>query len=171
MSVIGIDPSVDHPALAIWPAKETWQFRIKGEGSARFDALFCELRGWCANNAPDDLQAVFIERPTGGFNNPTLYQANGIIQVAMMRGLIALYPHPPTVFEISPRTWKKEAIGSGRAKKDDVMKWARNQVWDQKDLPPPSNLTQDTADALAISCAGYKLLSTERETTGGTDHA
>ena len=160
-SVIGIDPSVQRPALAIWPAKETWQFRIKGKGSARFDALFCELRGWCANNAPDDLQAVFIERPTGGFNNPTLYQANGIIQVAMMRGLIALYPHPPTVFEISPGTWKKEALGSGRAKKDDVKLWA---LCERRKA-----VTQDEADALAISCAGYKLLSTERETTGGTD--
>lgn len=168
MSVIGIDPSVDHPALAIWPAKETWQFRIKGEGSARFDSLFCELRGWCANNAPDDLQAVFIERPTGGFNNPTLYQANGIIQVAMMRGLIALYPHPPTVFEISPGTWKKEALGSGRAKKHDVAMWAASCMFSDGDY---ETFTQDEADALAISCAGYKLLSTERETTGGTDHA
>jgi len=158
-SVIGIDPSVQRPALAIWPAKETWQFRIKGEGSARFDALFCELRGWCANNAPDDLQAVFIERPTGGFNNPTLYQANGIIQVAMMRGLIALYPHPPTVFEISPGTWKKEALGSGRAKKHDVAMWAASCMFSDGDY---ETFTQDEADALAISCAGYKLLSTEK---------
>lgn len=164
MSVIGIDPSVDHPAIAIWPAKETWQFRIKGEGSARFDALFCELRGWCANYAPGDLQAVFIERPTGGFNNPTLYQANGIIQVAMMRGLIALYPHPPTVFEISPGTWKKEALGSGRAKKQDVLKWAATKIAN----PVPGKIyTQDEADALAISCAGYKLLSTGEATTKG----
>ena len=164
MSVIGIDPSVDHPALAVWPAKETWQFKIKGEGSARFDALFCELRGWCANNAPDDLQAVFIERPTGGFNNPTLYQANGVLQVAIRRGLAGYYHHPVSVFEISPGTWKKEAIGSGRAKKDDVAAWA-------SEFLPGMDWTQDQADALAISCAGYKLLSTERETTGGTDHA
>ena len=160
MSVIGIDPSVDHPALAIWPAKETWQLKIEGEGSARLDALFCQIRGWCANHAPTDLQAVFIERPTGQFASPALVQANGVIQVAMVRGFAGYFAHPVSVFEISPGTWKKEAIGSGRAKKDDVHAWACALLRPTGAGKPP---TQDECDALAIACAGYKLLSKEKE--------
>ena len=171
MTVIGCDPQVASPAFATWPARETWQLKIEGEGAVRLCALYAATYEWAVANAPDDLQACFIERPFGRFNKQALDHACGVLQVALVHGLSRHFSHPVSVFEISTGTWKKEAIGSGRAKKDDVMKWARNQVWDQKDLPPPSNLTQDTADALAISCAGYKLLSTERETTGGTDHA
>lgn len=156
MSVIGIDPSVDHPAVAIWPARETKQFKVEGEGSARLDALFCQIRGWALNFAPLDLQAVFIERPTGQFASPALVQANGVIQVAITRAFAGYFPHPVSVFEISPGTWKKEAIGSGRAKKDDVAAWA-------SEFLPGMDWTQDEADALAIACAGYKLVSEERE--------
>lgn len=155
MSVVGIDPSIDHPALAIWPSKETWQLKIEGEGSARLDALFCQIRGWCANHGPDDLEAVFIERPTGQFASPALIQANGVIQVAMVRGFAGRFAHPVSVFEISPGTWKKEALGPGRAKKQDVMKWAAGQI----DGDPGRQYTQDECDALAIACAGYRYLT------------
>lgn len=151
MSVIGIDPSVDHPALAVWPAKRTWQLKIKGQGSARLHSLYRAVYLWMEEHGPDDLEAVFIERPTGGFSQPALYQANGVIQVAIMELGWNEYAHPISVFELSPGTWKKEALGSGRAKKQDVMEWAHgNQI---------DGLTQDEADALAIACAGYRYLT------------
>lgn len=157
MSVVGIDPSVDHPALAIWPFRETWQLKIEGQGSARLDALFCQIRGWCAAHAPNDLEAVFIERPTGQFPSPALVQANGVIQVAMVRGATALFSHPLSVFEISPGTWKKEALGSGRAKKQDVLEWSEVEL--SKNPRRYPRISQDEADALAIACAGYRYLT------------
>lgn len=161
MSVIGIDPSVDHPAIGIWPSCETWQLAVSGQGSQRLWMLDDAITHTIADIAPSDLQAIFIERPTGGFNNPTLYQANGVIQVAAMRGARPSFPFAVSVFEISPGTWKKEAIGSGRAKKDDVRDWADFHLADKF-----KQFTQDEADALAIACAGYKLLSKEEGSTG-----
>lgn len=158
-SVIGVDPSVDHPAVAIWPEGKTWQLRTRGEGAARLLNLYAAIHDWAALSAPDDLLAVFIERPTGRFADPALTQANGVIQVAVLHGLNEQFPHPVSCFEISPGTWKLQAIGSGRAKKDDVAQWAMENL----DPATTKDFTQDEADALAIACAGYKLLSTERE--------
>lgn len=152
MSVIGIDPSVVAPALAIWPAKETWQFQTRGDGAERLLNLYAQIHDWAALSAPDDLLAVFIERPTGRFADPALTQANGVIQVAVLHGLNEQFPHPVSCFEISPGTWKKEALGSGRAKKDDVAVWAADRIVDR-------DLTQDEADALAIACAGGRLVA------------
>jgi len=155
MSVLGIDPSVSHPAFALYPECKTWQLQTRGEGAARLDDLFVRVRGWTAahiDELKDDLDAVFIERPTGQFPNPALVQANGIIQVAVIRGLAGYFPHPLSCFEISPGTWKKEALGSGRAKKDDVAVWAADRIVDR-------DLTQDEADALAIACAGGRLVA------------
>lgn len=168
MTVIGCDPQVASPAFATWPARETWQLKIEGEGAVRLCALYAATYEWAVANAPDDLQACFIERPFGRFNKQALDHACGVLQVALVHGLSRHFSHPVSVFEISTGTWKKEALGSGRAKKNDVAMWAASCMFSDGDY---ETFTQDEADALAISCAGYKLLSTERETTGGTDHA
>lgn len=159
MTVIGCDPQVASPAFATWPARETWQLKIEGEGAVRLCALYAATYEWAVANAPDDLQACFIERPFGRFNKQALDHACGVLQVALVHGLSRHFSHPVSVFEISTGTWKKEALGSGRAKKDDVKLWA---LCERRKA-----VTQDEADALAISCAGYKLLSTGEATTKG----
>ena len=158
MSTIGIDPSVDHPAFALWPQRETWRIDILGQGAARLRSLYAAAHDWAALSAPDDLEAVFIERPFGRFQKQALDQASGVLQVAVLNGLAEQFPHPVSCFELSTGTWKKAALGNGAAKKHEVGKWARNRVWHVKELPPPSQLTQDEADALAIAYAGARLL-------------
>ena len=151
-STIGIDPSVARPAIAIWPARETWQLKIEGQGSERFMALCGSVRDWAYHHAPDDLLAVFIERPTNSFPKPALYQANGIIQVGVLSGQQGRFRHPVSCFELSPGTWKKHSIGKGNAKKDDVWHWAVGEIG------IGSSVTQDECDALAIARAGHALL-------------
>ena len=151
MSTIGIDPSVDHPAFAIWPQRETWRIDVLGEGPARLRSLYAATHDWAALSAPDDLEAVFIERPFGRFAKQALDQACGVLQVAVLHGLDEQFPHPVSCFEVSTGTWKKHALGNGAAKKPDVLRWACDHV--------ESKLTQDEADALAIACAGSLLLT------------
>ena len=152
MSLVGVDPSVRAPAFAIWPTCETWQFETRGQGAERLLHLYEGTHDWALLHAPEDLEAVFIERPRGRFDKQALDQASGVLQVALLKALSTRFPHPASCFEVSPGTWKKAALGNGAAKKQEVLKWA----FDQPATKPV--LTQDEADALAIACAGSRLI-------------
>lgn len=158
-SVIGVDPSIDHPAVAVWPSGETWQLRVKGRGSERLMALSDAVGNWTRDNYPDDLLAIFIERPTGRFPNPSLAQANGVIQVSMLSACEYLFDYPVSCWEMSPGEWKRRAIGKGNAKKLEVAEWAI-RTWDAHPTYPHQTheFTQDEADALAIAYAGSQAL-------------
>jgi Holliday junction resolvasome RuvABC endonuclease subunit len=157
VSTIGIDPSVSRPAFALWPTARTWQFRIDGEGAPRLRDLYLNTVAWAEQEVPDDLDAVFIERPVGKFPKRALDHACGVIQAAMLAALDDRFLHLPSVFELSPGEWKK-AIGlGGNAKKPDVYQWAVPR-WEKPDVPA-GPFTQDEADALAIACAGSALLA------------
>jgi Holliday junction resolvasome RuvABC endonuclease subunit len=153
-STIGIDPSVNAPAFAVWPAATTYQVKTWGQGSERLTALY-DLTFRHMEYAPDDLEAVFIERPVGRFPKRALDQACGILQVAVVKGLEERFDHPVSIFELSPSAWKKGIGLSGAAKKMDVAAWALVQ-----DGLKPEPLTQDEMDALAIAAAGHSLVRT-----------
>lgn len=150
MSVIGIDPSVVAPAVAVWPSCDTWQFKIGGAGSERLYRLGQEMKKWATRNRPADLDAIFIERPTGRFPVPDLTRACGVIEAAMYGSFSSIYRYPVPIFRLSPPEWKKEVLDSGKATKLDVFHWAAPLA--------PKTLTQDEADALAIARAGHSLL-------------
>jgi hypothetical protein len=151
-SVIGIDPSVQAPAFAIWPRGETWQLRIDGQGAERLRDLYCVAKDWTRVHAPDDLEAIFIERPVGRFPKRALDHACGVLQVAAIAGTSARFPHPVSVWELSPGEWKKQVGLGGAAKKHEVAAWARAEAGE--------GLTQDEADALCIAAAGHSLVRT-----------
>lgn len=154
-STLGIDPSVNRPAIAEWPSCKTWQVDVLGDGSQRLLALYAAVHDFAQLNAPDDLEAVFIERPFGRFAKQALDQACGVLQVAVLHALRERFPHPVSCFELPVGTWKREAVGNGAAKKHDVMEWAEAII-------PPGDptypLTQDEADALGVAAAGAHLL-------------
>lgn len=158
MSTLGIDPSVNRPAFALWPERKTWQLDVIGEGAQRLLALYSAVHDWATLNPPPDLEAVFIERPRGRWPNQHLDYATGVIQVAVLHGLSEHYPHPVSLFEVSTGEWKRRALGNGAAKKDEVFIWANCQLDPAKALERamegPASITQDEADALAIARAG-----------------
>ena len=149
MSVIGIDPSVDHTCLAEWPSGRTWRTKSGGEGAARLAEISRLMVRFALDSAPDDLEAVFIERTRGKFPKDGLLMACGVIQATLVIALEERFPHPVSVFELSTGTWKKRALGNGAAKKHEVQAWAADFV---------EGLTEDEADALAIACAGFNML-------------
>lgn len=153
-SVIGIDPSVAHPAIAVWPAGSTWITEIPGSGSERLCYLYAAVHDYAALSTPDDLEAIFIERPVGRVPSPEMVRAAGVIEVAILHGLDSQFPHRPSVFRLSPPEWKKAVGLVGNATKVEVAVWAADAV-------PTRDLTQDEADALAIACAGHGMLSKE----------
>lgn len=156
MSTLGIDPSVRAPAFACWPSCHTERIEVIGEGSSRLLSLYGTAHDWAALHAPDDLEAVFIERPFGRFAKQALDQACGVLQVAVLHALREKFPHPVSCFELPVGTWKREAIGNGAAKKADVIEWAERVSPPQGD--PSYPLTSDEADALGVACAGAYLL-------------
>ncbi len=121
--------------------------------------LYTLVIEWAKNHAPTDLEAIFIERPVGKFPKRALDNATGVIQVAMIHG-VSHFHYPVSVFELSPGTWKKEALGKGNATKLDVLDWAMHNG--ARHGPDEHGLewspTQDQADALAIARAGFSLL-------------
>lgn len=155
MSTIGIDPSVVAPAFAIWPSGETLRVRTTGEGAARLANLYRLTVEWAQGFAPNDLEAIFIERPVGKFPKRALDQASGVLQVAILAGTDH-FDYPVSCFELSPGEWKKTVLGNGAAKKPEVHAWAERHWTGQFRLA--GVFTQDEADALAIACAGSLLL-------------
>lgn len=160
MSVLGIDPSAVAPAFALWPSCETWQFDAPGRGAERLYAIRNQARDSLLDRPYElaDLEAVFIERPTGRWPSLPLVNAAGVLQVAVLDALNVFFPHRPTVFELGVSEWKKWCGLPGNCGKPEVMEWARAQNGAR------DNLTQDEADALGIACAGARMLEQERAT-------
>jgi len=167
VSVIGCDPSVDHPAFATWPQRGIYQLAIRAPQPRRLYELHLRVKEWAEAVAPADLEAVFIERPVGRVPSPELVRAAGVIEAALVAGLRAAYEHPPTVFRLSPGEWKKGIGLSGNADKSTVYEWAHPLTLNARrwrgegGLNQSSGLTQDQADALAIAAAGASLLEAE----------
>ncbi len=156
MVVIGIDPGATTPAIAEWPTGYTWQLAGKGKDGARLAGLARAVHDWTLLSTPDDLTAIFIERPIGKYTPPELLRAAGVIEATVLNAMREQFPHEPMCVRLSPGEWKKGAGMKGNAKKQEVHAWAT-------DLTGRA-LTQDEADALAIAAAGYALLTNEEET-------
>lgn len=156
-SVIGIDPSVGHPAFAVWPSKYVERLEVPGSGSERLCALYVAAIEWTKREARSDLRGIFIERPKGRFPSWPLWQATGVLQVATVAGVSHLFDHDPTCFELSPSEWRKEVGLKGNATKGEVIAWAHDLL--TRDGFIHDDLTSDEADALAIAAAGHSLLT------------
>lgn len=149
-STIGIDPSVVAPAVATWPGCETWRIDIVGRGTDRLLAIYGAIHDLIALRAPDDLEAIFIERTFGRFDKRTLDQACGVIAVAAVHGLRERFPHPVSCFEVSTSEWRKTVFGRGNAKKQDAVEWAAEHGCRE---------TVDECEALCMAYAGSLLLT------------
>ena len=158
MSVWGVDPSVSHPAIGEWPSRNTWELKVVGAGAERLAALADAIAFFAHGMVPDDLEAVFVERPVGRVPSPELVMATGVIEASIHKALADKFAHPVSIFRLSPGEWKKAAGLKGNAKKFEVWNWA---LFNQ----PKDDISQDEADALCIAYAGHNLLahSTEEE--------
>lgn len=152
----GLDCAVSHVALGWWGPEGKGAASERLTGKPR-DAERLFLLGELTRRLVRDLlaepngpalpSAVLVERPTGRFPNPALQQACGVIQAAVYAELLhELWATP--VFLVPVASWKRAAVGSGRASKAEVMRWAAGHA---------EVLTEDEADALAIACAGHAL--------------
>lgn len=156
----GIDPSIRHPVLAEWPTRRIWRLPTEHDGARRLAFLAVEWERLIREQHTPSVEAVFIERARGKFPKDALTMAIGVIEAVSWRTLAELNPYPTPIFELSAGEWKAEALGPGHgaAKKADVSRWALAQ------LPDRDRITQDEADALAIACAGSRMLAHDQPT-------
>lgn len=152
--VWGCDVGTRHVAIAI-PEGRTWTVHIGAEeGARRLSVAYKAIKQFAFYLAKDHPPlCIFVERPTGKHPNPSLSDMAGVVQAALYDGLVDLYSYPVTVYTIPVGTWKKQACGSGRATKEEVMTWARGQGFEPQ--------SQDEADAVAIATAGALMTATQ----------
>lgn len=86
---------------------------------------------------------VVIERPIVGMSG----NANTATQMAMIAGALiqTLLVLSPRIDIVSPSTWKKAIVGTGKASKEMVLDWAR-AAW-----PTHPIANDDVADAVAMA--------------------
>lgn len=85
----------------------------------------------------DDVDAIGVERPAG---------PSGAWQVSMAFGaVLQCLPFGAPVYWFWPASWRKLALGSGRASKSEILDFARD-LW-------PECPTQDAADAYCVALA------------------
>lgn len=104
---------------------------------------------YLANEHPD---LIALESPiVGGTRN-----LQTTIKLAMVAGAIACYlaeANQPVLL-VPPATWKKVAVGSGAATKEDTMAWAERR-W------PHLPLNDDRADAIGLAFYAHHHLKEE----------
>jgi Holliday junction resolvasome RuvABC endonuclease subunit len=102
------------------------------------DSRLGEYHRWLCERMPED--TVVMERPQG-LQGWALESQLGMIGIT--RALCDL--NEVQFIPVSPMTSKKAATGSGKAKKSDMVDWAK-QAYGR------DNMSHDEADALALLC-------------------
>lgn len=99
--------------------------------------------------------AIGIELPMS--RSFSSVRAQGRVQGA----LLACLPVDIPVYELVPASWKKLALGNGRASKEDGATWCRQHVrW----APAGQRLPQDAIDAACIAKAAEMRHRLQRST-------
>lgn len=149
MKVLGIDPGIANLGWAVLDGRRIVACGViktqpKQQHDARLFAIYTELE-----NIVDkyDLFAGHManERMPYGAK---LQAASGIGEVIGVLGLLASF-YQMRRFEYSPMAAKKDATGSGKATKDDIIQHARDLGWE-------GQLVEHSADAIAIASMHLK---------------
>lgn len=93
-----------------------------------------------------DVKICYLEKPAlppTPLSVKAVCQASGVV-------LSNCFNHNISVIEIHNKTWKKIVVGSGNAKKQDIMNYVINKYKFE-------NISQDVADAICIYEFGEKV--------------
>jgi len=147
--IVGIDPGVQHIGIAIFDILNpqniiTMEYSLEKKKSAYFLLYMFFIEDVIDTYKPS---YVVIEKPF--FTPKTL--ANNIRTLEVI-GIIKTACQTPEVIipttELSPCTIKKRITGTGKAKKDDVIKSVRKHY-------PNTSFSSHTADALSVALTFY----------------
>lgn len=145
----GFDPSVNYPAAGEWPTGRVALLHTDFFGPARLADLYAKWTALVREWYRPDLEAVFVERIRGKHPMDALVMASGIIEAAT-HAVLAELGSEAAIFELSTAEWKAHAVGRGHAQKSEVLRWAQENGYEGE--------VQDEADALAIACAGGRIM-------------
>jgi Holliday junction resolvasome RuvABC endonuclease subunit len=145
MTVIGIDPSSKKLALCVtYPGSEKYpelhSIRLP-EGILQATGAAFEEAFLCFQKYSD--AAVYMEEPVVGRNvRSTIVQAQvgGAVMAAADRAGL------PYFELVNNSHWKKEVLGKGNAKKEEISFWL-GEIW-----PEAYNLAQKDQDLIDASC-------------------
>jgi len=120
-TVVGLDPSMTGTGLAT--RRGLYTFKTKPKDGDAIDRGLSVARLVC-KNIPSDTTIIFIEKPIvyGRGSSAHLHQFVG----ALRAGIKLWNPASCEMVEVSPSTIKKEATGSGRASKEDMLEACRD---------------------------------------------
>ena len=139
MGVLSADGSVAARTLSI----------EQGDPHKRLAYALREVIPWL--RVPEAPALVGVEQPFGASMNrvdPQSFYMVGIVLAAV--GVVA--PAATEVLMLPPQSWKSRSVGHGRAKKHEIMAWAREQHGYTGSL-------EDEADAIGVTIAApVKLL-------------
>lgn len=149
MKVLGIDPGIANLGWAVLDGRRVLGCGViktqpRQQHDARLYTIYTELEGIV------DQYDLF----TGHMANERLpygaklQAASSIGEVIGVLGLLASF-YQMKRFEYSPNAAKKDATGSGKATKDDIIRHARDLGWD-------GPLVEHSADAIAIAAMHIK---------------
>jgi Holliday junction resolvasome RuvABC endonuclease subunit len=155
----GVDPSTLRVAIG-WAGPrrgvETKSFPRLRDGE-RLEAIHDLTRAFVIQLLEDAPApgVVLVEQPAayGRQVEPALYYAVGVVQAAVCAQLRVSLGRGVVVETVPVGVWKKHGVGSGAAKKPDVLRWARLNGYE--------GLLQDEADALAIAEAARRMVRFE----------
>lgn len=158
-AVWGIDPSSRRVSVAAVKNGLEWVETLslpKGWDECRkFSAAHEALVPWLGELGREVPSHVFVEEPflpRDHRQQPTHVWMFGVVLAALGSAL----PAGVKVRLIGAPSWKCRALGKGhgRAKKPEIMEWARSVAHYQGDL-------EDEADAVGVATAGAVLISGE----------
>lgn len=150
----GIDPAIAHVSFAFAAIADesivvesliTQTDATEGERLGLLDRQIRIYARQIAGTYPPDV--VWVEQPSGSFENQQLAYAVGVIQAAVFETLRC------PVWTIPSGKWKKRALGYGNASKEQVAAWVADHL--RIDVS-----SQDEADAAAIAHAGRIIYET-----------
>lgn len=153
--VWGVDPQVGVVAFAFADVSnkdvevETLVTDSEAREGQRFGWLDRQVRIYAKQVARVYPPAcVWVEQPSGPFDNLQLKYAVGVIQAALYESLGC------PVWTIPSSKWKQRSVGRGNATKPDVMGWVHRL--------DPDIASQHEADAFCIAWAGRSMLNTRK---------
>lgn len=91
---------------------------------------------------------VWVEQPSGRFQNPQLYYTTGALQAALFETLKC------PVWTVPSSKWKALSVGRGNATKEQIAAWVTGRRF--------VFAGQDQADAIGIAWAGRQLVQARK---------
>jgi crossover junction endodeoxyribonuclease RuvC len=157
MKIIGIDPGYAITGWGVIESKPSLKAVEYGaiysdaglSSGERLSIMYRNIVDVLKKHKPE---AAVLENLFFSTNKKTaaeVYQARGVL-------LLALTDHVSRILEISPVTIKQTVTGSGRAKKNDVLRMVRRLLNIEEKISP-----DDISDALAGAIAGAFHMSSE----------